>query len=73
VVQPSSGPPPADDARAALERPVVRPPAEPLGKPCRCGHGKVAHQHYRPGADCALCACPRFRRVSRLAHLMGRR
>lgn len=29
---------------------------------CRCGHGHEAHEHYRPGADCALCAdCVTFR------------
>jgi hypothetical protein len=29
---------------------------------CVCGHEQVAHEHYRPGTDCALCDCPRFRR-----------
>jgi len=30
---------------------------------CRaCGHTREGHRHYRPGADCALCTCPRFRR-----------
>ncbi|QCR43823.1 hypothetical protein C1N91_10060 [Curtobacterium sp. SGAir0471] len=29
---------------------------------CACGHGQEAHEHYRPGSDCALCDCPRFRR-----------
>jgi hypothetical protein len=24
---------------------------------CRCGHEMTAHQHYRPGTDCALCDC----------------
>jgi hypothetical protein len=29
---------------------------------CRCGHERAAHEHYRAGSDCALCAdCPRFR------------
>ena len=28
---------------------------------CRCGHGRGAHEHYRAGADCAQCDCPRFR------------
>jgi hypothetical protein len=32
------------------------------GKPCRCGHGRTAHQHYRSGTDCALCTCARFSR-----------
>jgi hypothetical protein len=30
-------------------------------RPCRCGHLRDAHEHYRSGTDCALCACPRFR------------
>jgi len=29
---------------------------------CVCGHAQEAHEHYRPGSDCALCDCPRFRR-----------
>ena len=29
---------------------------------CACGHQQDAHEHYRPGSDCALCDCPRFRR-----------
>lgn len=31
---------------------------------CVCGHAKNAHEHYRPGTECSLCAdgeCPRFR------------
>ena len=29
---------------------------------CRCGHPQDAHDHYRRGTECALCAeCPRFR------------
>jgi hypothetical protein len=28
---------------------------------CRCGHRRDAHKHYRPGSDCGLCACTRFR------------
>ncbi|MBT1543503.1 MULTISPECIES: hypothetical protein [Curtobacterium] len=27
-----------------------------------CGHAEGAHEHYRPGTDCALCDCPKFRR-----------
>jgi hypothetical protein len=34
---------------------------------CRCGHRREAHQHYRPGSDCASCACRRF-----LPRLLGR-
>jgi hypothetical protein len=29
---------------------------------CVCGHVQDAHEHYRPGTDCALCDCPKFRR-----------
>ncbi|GGK86271.1 hypothetical protein JOE58_001239 [Curtobacterium luteum] len=29
---------------------------------CVCGHVRDAHEHYRPGTDCALCDCPRFRK-----------
>ena len=28
---------------------------------CVCGHGQEAHQHYRPGTDCSLCPCPKWR------------
>jgi hypothetical protein len=28
---------------------------------CTCGHAARAHEHYRRGRDCALCACPKFR------------
>jgi hypothetical protein len=33
---------------------------------CRCGHSRDAHEHYRPGGECALCpaeGCQRFRRA----------
>jgi hypothetical protein len=37
------------------------PPAAPhSGRTCTCGHSKQAHQHYRPGTDCAMCSCPRY-------------
>lgn len=29
-------------------------------RPCRCGHEERAHEHYRRGTDCGLCACRRF-------------
>ena len=29
---------------------------------CRCGHDRQAHEHYRRGADCSLCECPRYQR-----------
>jgi hypothetical protein len=34
---------------------------------CRCGHPSSAHEHYRPGSECAVCGpekCPRYRRRS---------
>jgi hypothetical protein len=36
-------------------------------KPCRCGHGRVLHQHHRIGTDCAIhgCGCQRYRRPRR--------
>jgi hypothetical protein len=58
--------PPAGGEPAGGARP--RPPANPSpvpaegGKPCVCGHGRTAHQHYRRGKDCALCSCARYRR-----------
>jgi hypothetical protein len=36
--------------------------AEAPGRLCVCGHPKQAHQHYRPGTDCALCPCTRMKR-----------
>ena len=44
---------------APLERGAmkVRPGRAVL---CRCGHERVAHQHYRRGTECALCGCPRW-------------
>jgi hypothetical protein len=64
------------DRGCAAERPAVpeAPPApsDPAaaadqcsGPRCTCGHGKRAHQHYRRGSDCALCACRRFRSTRR--------
>jgi hypothetical protein len=29
---------------------------------CKCGHDRAAHTHYRPGRDCGLCDCNRFRK-----------
>jgi hypothetical protein len=43
-------------------RDLVRPEPARQEKRCRCGHGKPAHQHYRRGTDCALCACASFSR-----------
>jgi hypothetical protein len=31
-------------------------------RPCRCGHPRSAHLHYRPGTECSLCPdCGRYR------------
>jgi hypothetical protein len=50
----------------------VTPPAPPLRPvvvdPCTCGHGKDAHEHYRPGTDCGVCGattCAAFRPTER--------
>lgn len=32
---------------------------------CRCGHGADAHEHFRSGRDCGICAdCRRFTRAA---------
>ena len=37
-------------------------PDEAGGAICRCGHPRDAHEHYRAGTECVLCAdCLRFR------------
>jgi hypothetical protein len=45
--------------------PVRREPAVVID-PCRCGHGREAHLHYRPGTDCGACDardCAGFRPI----------
>ncbi len=43
---------------AILSRlPRGRQGATSVDLPCRCGHPHEAHEHYRPGTDCALCSC----------------
>ena len=44
------------------ETPAVRAVSSPSAATCGCGHGRPAHEHYRRGSDCALCACARYRR-----------
>ena len=64
----SQSPDPARPDKGLRPREAGTPsPAAGL-KPCSCGHGRQAHQHYRPGKDCALCSCARYRRglLSRL-------
>ena len=42
---------------------------------CVCGHPHEAHEHYRPGTDCALCgpdSCRQFRAVDGLLARLGR-
>ncbi len=65
MVEPLGGPRPDS---ASQNRKVLRVVARagpsthgPVAKPCTCGHGKAAHEHYRAGSDCALCTCPRYR------------
>jgi hypothetical protein len=59
-----ASPSPERGRPSATPRPrqAVTPPAAAALKPCACGHGRAAHQHYRRGKDCALCACARYRR-----------
>lgn len=44
---------------------------------CACGHDGSAHEHFRPGTDCALCrpeqTCSKFRRASSRMRAMLRR
>lgn len=53
---------------AWTDTPPVAPPVPPTPRtvtdPCACGHGKDAHDHYRPGTDCGACGadtCDEFR------------
>jgi hypothetical protein len=41
---------------------MARRPLDPTAT-CECGHLGEAHEHYRPGTDCSLCTCERFRPV----------
>lgn len=53
----------ADGAAAPTSGPtLVAVPASEDSVTCVCGHQQAAHEHYRPGSDCALCDCPRFRK-----------
>lgn len=44
---------------------VGRRTQAPAARWCNCVHNETAHQHYRPGTDCALCRCDRFREYRR--------
>lgn len=42
------------------------------GWPCRCGHPRRAHLHYRPGRECSLCEeCSHFRPRLPKVHLVA--
>ncbi len=54
---------------------VSRDPLE-SDVPCAaCAHERAVHEHCRPGTDCGLCGCDRFRHSVRdvVAGLLGRR
>jgi len=61
---------PSSRSAAAPSRPSARPapgPAIPRAavKPCVCGHGRAAHEHWRRGSDCGICGvagCASYRR-----------
>ena len=44
----------AEAERADIIR-CCRKLPEVVTDPCLCGHGKAAHEHYRPGWDCGIC------------------
>jgi hypothetical protein len=37
---------------------------------CTCGHGRSAHEHWRPGSECALCSsvCTHYRPARSRSH-----
>ncbi|BBG04111.1 MULTISPECIES: hypothetical protein [Pseudonocardia] len=55
--------PAADDADRTPTVPPAAPQAPAVVELCRCGHGRDAHEHYRPGTDCGACGadCRSFR------------
>jgi hypothetical protein len=75
VLTPPTGMPVIPDLETSIPTPrsesrpaPVQPPAPPAQRtvidPCTCGHGRAAHEHYRPGTDCGACgrkACGEFR------------
>lgn len=56
TTRPSVGP-----AARPAEAPTGPARVDAAGRPCRCGHARELHEHYRRGTDCASCDCPRFR------------
>jgi hypothetical protein len=71
VLTPPTGLPEFSDVSAPAWQPPAPPakqppPAQTAVKPCACGHGKDAHEHYRPGSDCGACGatlCEEYRPV----------
>lgn len=66
-----TGPIPAVAGPAPTTAPPATPVPAPLTHPCRCGHDRDAHEHFRRGTDCAACDCARFRKPGLLARLRG--
>ena len=70
VLTPPNGIPVLPDPEiAAAARASIISACRPAGAaevdPCVCGHGRAAHEHYRPGWDCASCGavtCTDYRR-----------
>jgi hypothetical protein len=64
-----TGPIPAVTGPATTTAPPATP--TPVPHPCRCGHDRDAHEHFRRGTDCAACGCGRFRKPGLLTRLRG--
>jgi hypothetical protein len=59
---PASTAPRPDAPRSRPLRLVMRALDWYCSLPCRCGHPRDAHDHYRIGDECALCdTCMRWR------------
>ena len=43
-----------------------------LRRPCRCGHNKDQHEHYRRGTDCSGCDCVAFHGQLEVTFRLGR-
>jgi hypothetical protein len=64
LVQPPRSVEPTPDLLASAEVWTPRG-AEGMVGSCLCGHASPAHEHWRPGSECAVCgpvSCPAFRR-----------
>lgn len=66
-----TGPMPAVPGPAPTATPPAERPGTPMTHPCRCGHDRDAHEHFRRGTDCASCDCARFRQPGLPARLRG--